>query len=68
MEFPSDWHRDAYIAGLEREVAGAEQRLAELAGTEASEHVLAEVKERAKQAKAELDRLTAAKKPPAKKK
>lgn len=57
-EFPTAWHRERYIADLEREVEGAERRVAEL--KELGDNVVASTMDAAKEAvanaKAELER------------
>lgn len=57
-EFPTAWHRKRYIEDLEREVAGAERRVAELKelGGSVTAETVAAAKEAVENAKTELER------------
>lgn len=67
-EFPTPWHRETYIDGLEREVAGAKRRIEELAETDATEQTITDAKAALENARAELARVKGEKKAAAPKK
>jgi multidrug resistance efflux pump len=50
-EFPTDWHREAYVAALEREIEGARRSI------EAGEQMIARAKDAAENATRELTRV-----------
>lgn len=58
-EFPTPWHREAYIADTEREIAGATRRLEELTAGNAHPDALAEAQVQFDNATAELARVKA---------
>lgn len=57
-EFATDWHRDAYIDGLTREIEGGKGRVKELATANAHPDAIAAAKSAVDNARAELSRLT----------
>lgn len=56
-EFPTDWHQEAYVNDLEREVAGRKNRLAELKALNAHQDLLDQTQVEIDAAKAELLRV-----------
>lgn len=62
-EFPTAWHRERYIADLEREVAGAERRIVELKELPLVEETLAGAKAALRNAENELERARKTPKP-----
>ena len=57
-EFPTAWHRQAYIDALSREISQLEQRLEQVVdGAPFAEQLKAELTDSAKKAKAELARV-----------
>lgn len=69
-EFPTEWHQDAYLAGLEREVEGYKRRMAELEALGLGKGDVAwdQAASGVEAAKAELARVKGAEKKPAEKK
>lgn len=58
-EFFSEWHRDAFLEGCEREVLGAQRRLDELRATEGdTEQLERQYETMLENARAEIRRLT----------
>jgi hypothetical protein len=60
-EFPTPWHRESYLANLEREIEGAKLRVEELTEFGVTDDVLAAANEMVENAAAELARVKKAK-------
>lgn len=58
-EFPTEWHRDAYVVALEREIEGAKRQI------ETGEQMIAHGKEIEENAVRELTRVRGAERRPA---